>query len=310
MKARLLVGATLLVALGTVTACSGGNSDSMSVESSDSGGSAAEPAPAAGDLDQAGAAKAADGAAGEARRTTVSTRAVIKKGEIHLTSKDIAQVRGEVTDLLAAVGGSLDREETANDVKGRAQSTTLVLRVPVAKFDATKKALEKLGTLQNTDESSKDVTTEVIDVEERVQTLQNSLDRLQKFQAGAADVEDLIRYEEQITRRQSELQSLEAQQAYLTDQTSLSTLTVHVVTPEKYVAPPDALEDAGFLAGLRSGWNALVDTVIVVVTILGALLPFAVVLLLLGAPVLLLVRRLLRRRTPAPAVPASAPVDA
>ncbi len=59
---------------------------------------------------------------------------------------------------------------------------------------------------------------------------------------------ELLRYEDQITERQSELQSLKAQQSYLADQTSMSTITVYLSTPEKYVPPPDALEDAGFLA--------------------------------------------------------------
>ena len=48
-----------------------------------------------------------------------------------------------------------------------------------------------------------------------------------------------------------------ARRSYLADQTSMSTITVTASTPEKYVAPPSALQDAGFLAGLTGGWHAL-----------------------------------------------------
>ncbi len=66
--------------------------------------------------------------------------------------------------------------------------------------------------------------------------------------------------------------------------------------PDKFVPPPGALDDAGFLAGLKSGWNALQDTVVVVLTVVGAVLPFALALALVGVPLVLLVRRTLRAR--------------
>ena len=80
----------------------------------------------------------------------------------------------------------------------------LVLRVPVDEFAAVMTALEDLGTMRFSDSTSKDVTTEVIDVEERVQTLQNSLDRLQRFQRAATNIDDLIAFEDQITEREQE----------------------------------------------------------------------------------------------------------
>jgi hypothetical protein len=133
-----------------------------------------------------------------------------------------------------------------------------------------------------------------------VETLQTSLDRLQDLQRDSANIDDLIRFEEQITERESELQSLKAQQAYLSDQTSMSTVTLHLSTPETYIPPPGALDDAGFLTGLRSGWSALQDFVVVALTVLGAVIPFAVALPLVAVPVWLLARALVlaRRRTP------------
>jgi hypothetical protein len=226
----------------------------------------------------------------------VSTTSVIRTGQVSLTAKDLDAVRDDVRDLLTALGGSIDKDEASSDPKGRLQHAQMVLRVPVGRFDAALSALKKLGRLQSSDESSKDVTTEVIDVDERVQTLQNSLDDLQRFQRAAKDVGDLLRFEEQITARQSELQSLTAQQSYLAGQSALSTITLELSTPDTYVPPPDALEDAGFLAGLQAGWAGLRTAVVVALTVLGAVLPFAATVLLVGVPAWLLLRTALRRR--------------
>ncbi len=232
----------------------------------------------------------------QVKRAAVRDRAVIRTGEIAVTAKHLSTVRAQVDDLVGRLGGSVDREDTTTAKDGSIERSTLVLRVPVDDFDTAKRALGRLGRLKSSTESGEDVTTEVIDTAERVQTLQNSLDRLQRFQRTSKDVADLIRYEDQITTRQSELQSLKARQDYLSSQTSMSTLTLHLSTPETYVAPAGALDDAGFLAGLAGGWRALGGVVVVTLTVLGALLPFAVAFVLVGVPLWLTVRGLVRRR--------------
>ena len=56
-------------------------------------------------------------------------------------------------------------------------------------------------------------------------------------------------------------------------------------------APLAEQEDNAFVAGLKSGGNAFAAAVGVVRTILGALLPFAVVGLLIGVPLVMWWRR-------------------
>jgi len=244
--------------------------------------------------------RAGGGRAVGANRTVVQAKALIMTAEIWMTSEHPRRVREEVDQLLSAVGGTVADEQTYNLGRGAKEQSTIKLRVPAAAFAATRTSLGKLGTVKHTETSSQDVTTQVIDVHQRVQTLEASLERLHKFQRSATDVSDLLRYENDITARTSELQSLRAQQTYLRDQTAMSTITLHLTTPAKYVAPPGALADAGFLTGLRSGWHALGDVVVVALTVLGALLPFLVVVALLGVPAWLLVRALLPRVRRAP----------
>jgi len=283
---RNLAAAGVLVALTTLTGCtggSGGSGDSLAGSAASSG----EVAPSAPD----GQVQAST-----ANRTVVRTKAEIKTAEIALTATDLAEVRDRVDGLLVSFGGQVDKEESSNDRDGELERSTLVVRVPVDRFEQAQRAFQRLGKVRSSDEASKDVTTQVIDVDERVQTLQNSLDRLQRFQRAATNVDDLLRYENQITARQSELLSLEAQQAFLADQTSLATITLYLSTPEEFVPPPDALANAGFVTGLEAGWHAFGDVVLVVLTGIGAVIPFAVAAVVLGVPAWLVARTLLRRR--------------
>jgi hypothetical protein len=297
--------ATALLVL--TAACSGGGTDAMSasdngvVSEGAAGGSGSGGVPAPADAPQID-----DKGVPAANRTVVTVRSVIKTGSIALTAKDLDAARAEVDGLLVSLGGSIDSERSTHDRHGDLKRSTLVLRVPVDKFDTAMSELAGLGKVRHSDSAAKDVTTQVIDVDERVQTLQNSLDRLQSYQRKAANLEDLIRFEQQITQRESELQSLKAQQDYLADQTSMSTISLSLSVPAKHVEPPGSLDDAGFLAGLRSGWHALSAAAVVALTVVGAVLPFLVVLALVGVPVWLLVRRTLRHRSAGSPPPAAA----
>ena len=90
------------------------------------------------------------------------------------------------------------------------------------------------------------------------------------------------------------LESLKGQQRSLDDLTALSTIAVTLLGKAAAKPAPPQAAQGGFLAGLKSGWKAFTASIKVILTVLGALLPFAVVL---GVPVWLVLWWLRRRRT-------------
>ncbi len=303
------VAATVAL-MALAAGCSGGGEDSGGAMAGrvDSGSAEGAPAPAAGAEVQAnGLARDQDSAsASGAKRTLVQTRAVIRRGEISLVTGEMNRARTDVEDLLAKLGGYVASEDTTNDRAGQPRRSTLVLRVPEPSFDEAMAELGEIGRTQKADRSSEDVTTQVIDVDTRVATKEASIARLQRFLRQANNVDDMIRIESELSQRQAELESLKAQQKYLSDQTSMSTITVRLWT--KDAPPPPTEEDSGFLAGLAGGWHALTTVLVGAATVAGAVLPFAVLLALLGVPAWLLLRASTRRRrTAAPAAPPAPP---
>ncbi len=307
---------TAITMTALVAACSAnddaGGADSSEVATSrEGGGSGAAEAPGVASSDDRGGAggatseSSADSGTGsgsssgsDSAATPETERSIIATGTISLSSKDVAETRREVQRIVDAQGGDITDENTESDDEGETTYARLVIRVPSSKFSESMEALEKAGVLRSSNRGSEDVTTQVIDTRARVRAQEASLKRVELLLAEANSLKDIICIESQLTSRQAELDSLKSQQAWLEDQTSLSTITVDISTHH-----PEAQEEtdetpAGFVAGLKSGMNAMGAMLVTVATILGALLPFAVVALVLGLPIWLAVRR--RRATDAP----------
>lgn len=301
-RPRLAVlGTVCLVAL---TGCGGGGSNTAAASGSEAGGlrvpAAAGPAADRADAQSFSRAQVAKPG------VDVQQQAIIRNGNLSIRTSDPQQARDGVDHLLVRLHGSLDDERTVYDKLGRIRDSHLVLRVPVDSFGTAMDDLEKLGTVVHSSSTGKDVTTEVIDVQQRLRTLRISLRDLNAFQRKAATIDQLLRFENAITERRGQYQSLKAQRDHLADQTSMSTIDLDVSVPPAHVTTVAHPSQAGFVTGLRHGWTALTDTVRVALTALGAVLPFAVLLALVGLPLWWWTRRGGRNRPATPA-PASGP---
>ena len=300
--------AALIMTVAALAACSstsdgdsGGSTADVSSESSAGAGS-----DSAGSDGPLGGEEAGEPAASSPRTTSSSSparppaieRHVISNGTVSLVSDDVAKARRDVQRIVDAQQGTVSEENTETDDKGVATYSRLVIRVPSDSFAATMTALEKAADLRQAQKTSEDVTTQVIDTDVRVRAQEGSLRRVEQLLARAGSLKDIIWIESQLTSRQAELDSLKSQQAWLSDQTSESTITIDIERTYEPKVEDDADDPAGFLAGLKGGTKALGAFGSALATITGALLPFALVLLLLGTPAWLLVRRSVRRRTP------------
>ncbi len=117
--------------------------------------------------------------------------------------------------------------------------------------------------------------------------------QIENLLSRATKLGEVIAIESDLARRQADLDSLKSQQKWLQDQTTLSTITLSLTRTTTRTAP--ATKAHGFLAGLDDGWHALGGVTVGLLTLVGVLLPFLVLVVLLGVPVWLLLRR---RRTP------------
>jgi hypothetical protein len=293
-RGRALAAAGLLVVLGA-GACSAGDSGS------DNGGTAGQPQAAAGGeaaRDQAAPEQAKSGAGGADLR--IDQRAIIYTGTLQVRVDDVERAAREASTVVTGAGGFVGGDQRNSDsADARAE---LILRVPADRFTKVLEALVDLGEQERREVRTEDVTEETVDLDARIATQRARVDSARRLLARATSISDLVTLENEVGHREADLASLEAKKRRLADLTALSTITVTFVGPEAVAAEEET--DLGFLAGLRGGWSAFVGAMRVALTVLGAVLPFAVAI---GLPVALLValaRRRARRTPPAgPALP-------
>ncbi|WP_416901145.1 DUF4349 domain-containing protein [Micromonospora echinospora] len=285
------LGLVALVAVGGCSADRG--SDSERAASDNAAGAPAPAAPEAG-RDGAGSDAGRDGAGSDAAPggaggvdLRVDQRAIVYTGSVRVQVDDVDRAAQDTVALVTAAGGFVGGDERRGvDENARAQ---LELRVPAARFTGVVDGIAKLGEQQWREIRTEDVTEQTVDLDARIITQRARVESARRLLARASSISDLVQLENELGRREADLASLEAKKRRLADLTALSTINVSLVTENTRTSDTD---ETGFLAGLASGWRTFLDSVTVLVTVLGALLPWLVVL---AVPVVL-VWRLVRRR--------------
>jgi|BarGraNGADG00212_1021973.scaffolds.fasta_scaffold29867_2 hypothetical protein len=181
---------------------------------------------------------------------------------------------------------------------------TLTLSVPADKLDIALDQLAAVGTVLQRTTSSQDVTSQYVDTQSRLKTMSASVERVRALMAQAKDLGQVVALESELSRREADLEAMQSQLDALRTSVERSTLAVSLSTPGN-----EPVTVNGFMAGLRSGWDAFTASASALLRGVGALLPFAVFFALLGAPVLVWWRRRGANHSPVvptPVVPAPA----
>ncbi len=302
---RRIKGAVVgMAALGLVllAGCGAGGNDNGTSESGASapmkGGAADGKAASGAPLSQGqpGQEKPAEG---QPEDQPPLTRAIIKTGSLTVEADNVDAKRQQAITIITGLKGQVASEDSGSNGDGRITSANLVLKVPTDSYETAIQRLSELGKRLQIHQESDDVTEQVVDVQSRIASQRASLERMRTLLTKANTIGEIVTVESELTRREADLESLLAKQKNLALQTELATLALTLT--EKGEVPPPKQPDRGFLAGLKSGWNAFTATFGALATAIGAILPFLVLLALIAVPLWLLRHRL--RRQPAAQAP-------
>lgn len=228
-----------------------------------------------------GLTSTADGGADDATFETT----VVTTGSMSAEVDDVEAAVGAIRTFAAARDGRIDSEFLEDS--GASPYAELTVRIPSGDVEALQGELADLGEVRSVNLERADVAARVADVQARIDSLTASIARLRAIIGESASTKDLLAAEAQLSRRQADLEGLQAQRRVLRDQTSLATITVSLSSPDS----ARAVEPEGFTGGLTRGWNALVDATNAVVEAAGFLVPWLLPVGLIGAVVVALRRR-------------------
>jgi hypothetical protein len=281
-RRRTILKLTSALVAGLILAgCGAGSADTASNSAGGDSGGAAAKAPAEGQAEPAQdrADSQAKDTPAQAPNLSVDQRSIIYRGSISVTVKNVDAAAGEATGIATTYGGFISSDNRSSD--GGAGSATMELRIPAGKFATAVDRLAKLGTEEQRQINTEDVTEQTVDLDARITVQQARVDSGRKLLAQAKSLNDLVMLEKEVATREADLASLQAKKRRLADLTALSTITVTFLGPQA-AAVTKKDDPPGFLSGLASGWHALLASLRVLLTVLGALLPW---LIAIGLPV-------------------------
>jgi hypothetical protein len=221
---------------------------------------------------------------------------VIRQAQLAITvgsgsfDSKLASVRTLVESEQGYIAGT-DAQNTSSDSQIR--TGVINFMVPAANFDATIDLLSKVGKVQSEHITGQDVSAQYVDLRARLANAQAQHDAMLALLARAQSIQDIIAVQTQIGQITGQIEQLEGQIKYLDQNTSYSSITV-TLTEAGAPAQAAPADSWGFATAISDAAHNFVTTVNYVITGLGALGPFIV---LVGLGFLLW-----RRRRAAPAV--------
>ncbi|HSS61485.1 MAG TPA: DUF4349 domain-containing protein [Candidatus Limnocylindrales bacterium] len=224
---------------------------------------------------------------------------VIRQAQLNLTvgsglfDSKLAQVRTLVESEGGYIAGT-DAQATpqTDNQGGQIRTGVISFMVPAAHFDETIDQLSRVGKVQSEHISGTDVSAQYVDLNARLVNAEAQHNAMLALLAKAQNISDIIAVQNQIGQITAQIEQLKGQIKYLDDNTSFSNISV---TMTEAGAPLQATpaDSWGFATALNAAAHNFVTTIDYVVTGLGAIGPFLVILL-----VGFLVWR--RRRAPRP----------
>ena len=283
--AALLAGAGLLLLTGCAGASNSASSSSgLSSRSSVHGSAAAAPAPgaaAAGPVNGPAAGAGASGQADAARLAPVS-QSIIYTANLTVDVRSAMSAASRAASYVAGAGGYTAAEQAQAGGSRQRARVSLTLKVPVPGYQAALGVLGRLGHQAALSQQSTDVTQQVADVGSRVTSEQAEIVQLRGLLSRTGSVTDLLQVQQQLSNDESQLESLLAQQRALNHETTYATISMLLRGPAPRLAAARRPARHGFGVGLAAGWHGLAHATGWLLTAVGAVLPFAVVLAVLG----------------------------
>ncbi len=225
-------------------------------------------------------------------------QSIIYTANLSLRVKNVSAVAAQAADDVTASGGYVADEQQTRQSRRRGgiSRISLQVKIPVAEYRTVLAKLSGLGRQLSFSEQATDVTQEVADVSSRVTSAEAAIRQLRELLSRAGNVGQLLSVQDQINSEEISLEALLAQQRALAHETTFATVSVALLGHRAVVAKKPSVASHGLVAGLATGWRALKDVVVWLLTALGTVLPFAVPLAFILGIALIGRRKLAKRR--------------
>ena len=211
---------------------------------------------------------------------------LIRNGSISLRAENIETAQEEIRIIASRYAGyvfSLRQSQTSER-----RYLEVTIKIATDRFDEAIEDIKKLGSTSNITMDVRDVTTEFIDTEARIETLKVKEETLMNILAKATRIEDILLIESDLQTTRQEIESNQGRLNALTNATDYSTITINVSDTEGLAKTEDPLSPGArfrdnLSRGIRYWSNAAIDGISGLLFILPVLIPLTLILIVLLA---------------------------
>ncbi len=187
-------------------------------------------------------------------------RRIIRDATLALQADDPVSAGRRIASIAETNGGYVSSNETQQSGmesdEARGTSVTIIVRVPAETFSKVVEQIRATGSRVVTEKiTGQDVTEEYVDLEARLRTKQALEAQFLEIMKTARTVTDTLAVQTEIGDVRTVIEQLEGRRRYLSNRTSLSTITVTLETP----APLVATSASGFFGKFARAFGDGVD---------------------------------------------------
>ena len=163
-----------------------------------------------------------------------TSRKLIYTSYINLESKQFDDDVDTIKELVSTNGGYFESTSSYGNEEYGSRSASFTARIPSDKYETFMSSVGEVGSLASKSESVDDITSDYVDVQARLKSLNTKLDRLLELEEQADNLEDLLAIEDRINEVQYQIESYTAQKKIYDNQVDYSTVSIDITEVVTY----------------------------------------------------------------------------
>ncbi len=151
---------------------------------------------------------------------------IIKNGSLTIEIEDIAQAEDEIAGLTEKYKGYI--KDSSLNVQKNKKVVFMAVKFPEENFEILYSEIKDIGRVDHSQITTRDVTTEYIDLKARLATLEAQEKRLVDMYSKASNIEEMLKIENELTRIRTSIENISGQIKYLDNTTDYSLLNIEL----------------------------------------------------------------------------------
>ncbi len=230
-------------------------------------------------------------------------RMIVRNAELAISVFDPADAVRQVNEIAAAMGGYVVSSTSGQRTTSYSSGENLLygeasIRVPANRLGEALAAIETLTTdpekyVRSKNISGKDITSDYVDSQSRMTSLETTRDKLYEIMEKAETVEETLDVYMEISNIESEIEVLKGQLVYMEQSAALSSIYVSIqqIPPERVVEirgwDPKAIVNGAIQDLIDASQKLLEQLIYFVISVLP-------ILLVIGLPLFFIIRAIVR----------------